>query len=85
MVWYTPTEALSLFYVSQLVPRKLLLNFLLETDAASGTSPDHAWGRYNISLAYTYEMRGNGPYGNFGFVLPPHLIIPNCEEGIDKK
>ena len=25
-------------------------------------------------------MRGNGPYGNYGFVLPPHLIIPNAEE-----
>lgn len=41
---------------------------------------DHAFGKYNIPIAYTYEMRGNGPYGNFGFVLPPHLIIPNGEE-----
>lgn len=22
-------------------------------------------------------MRGNGPYGNFGFFLPPEFIIPN--------
>lgn len=30
---------------------------------------------FNIS-----EMRGNGPYGNFGFVLPPEHILPNSRE-----
>lgn len=50
------------------------------TDAASGTSIDHAFGYHNISVAYTYEMRGNGLYGNYGFFLPAQLIIPNAEE-----
>lgn len=25
-------------------------------------------------------MRGNGPYGNFGFFLPPEYILPNARE-----
>lgn len=50
------------------------------TDAASGTSPDHAYGAHNIPLSYTIEMRGNGPYGNFGFVLPPQFIDINSRE-----
>ena len=25
-------------------------------------------------------MRGNGVYGNYGFVLPPNLIRPNAIE-----
>lgn len=49
-------------------------------DATSGTSVDHAYGQYRIPIGYTYEMRGNGVYGNHGFVLPPQWIIPNCQE-----
>jgi carboxypeptidase A len=48
--------------------------------AASGVSPDHAYGAHGIPIAYTYEMRGNGAYGNFGFQLPPAHIIPNGDE-----
>ncbi|KAL7013192.1 hypothetical protein ACKWTF_015248 [Chironomus riparius] len=45
---------------------------------ASGTTPDHIYGVYNTTLAYTYEMR----HANTGsrFVLPPEQIIPNAEE-----
>ncbi|KAG5672021.1 hypothetical protein PVAND_002183 [Polypedilum vanderplanki] len=50
--------------------------------AASGASPDHAYGHHGIKLAYTLEMRGNGNYGNYGFVLPPQFIIPNAQEVI---
>lgn len=49
-------------------------------DAASGTSIDHAYGNHSIPLGFTFEMRGNGDYGRFGFVLPPQLIIENAEE-----
>jgi hypothetical protein len=28
-------------------------------------------------------MRGNGPYGNYGFVLPATQILPNAEEVLD--
>ncbi|CRL06537.1 CLUMA_CG019442, isoform A [Clunio marinus] len=48
--------------------------------AASGVSSDHAYGHHRIPLSYTYEMRGNGDYGNHGFVLPPEFIIPNGKE-----
>lgn len=41
---------------------------------------DHATGHYQIPLGYTYEMRGNGVYGNYGFVLPPTLILANAQE-----
>lgn len=41
---------------------------------------DHAYGFHNIPITYTYEMRGDGDYGNFGFFLPPQFIIPNAEE-----
>lgn len=37
-------------------------------------------GAYGIPIGYTYEMRGNGAYGRFGFVLPPVWIIPNGQE-----
>lgn len=50
------------------------------TDAASGISVDHAYGAHGIPITFTYEMRGNGDYGNFGFFLPPVFIIPNAEE-----
>jgi carboxypeptidase A len=49
-------------------------------DAASGISVDHAYGAHGIPITFTYEMRGNGNYGNFGFFLPPQFIIPNAEE-----
>jgi carboxypeptidase A len=48
--------------------------------AATGTTPDHAYGAHGIPLSYTIEMRGNGVYGNYGFVLPPNLIRPNAIE-----
>jgi len=32
-----------------------------------------------MKIIYT-EMRGNGDYGNFGFMLPPRFIKPNVEE-----
>ena len=51
--------------------------------AVSGASPDHFYGLYGIPIAYTYEMRGNGNYGQFGFFLPPELIIPNAEEVLE--
>jgi Zinc carboxypeptidase len=41
---------------------------------------DNAYGRHNIPISYTIEMRGNGEYGNFEFFLPPEFIIPNSEE-----
>lgn len=53
------------------------------TDAATGTTPDQAYGAHNISISYTLEMRGNGVYGNHGFVLPPSHIIPNALEVFD--
>jgi hypothetical protein len=28
-------------------------------------------------------MRGSGNYGNYGFVLPPEFILPNCEEVLE--
>lgn len=49
----------------------------------SGSTPDHAYGKYNIPIAWTVEMRGNGAYGSYGFVLPPNLILPNCLEYFD--
>mgnify|MGYP003487584651 CR=1 FL=1 len=49
-------------------------------DASTGTSRDHTYGAHNISISFTCEMRGNGPYGNFGFFLPPEFIRPNVEE-----
>jgi hypothetical protein len=45
---------------------------------ASGTSPDHAYGHFNTSLAYTYEMRHSDTGSRF--VLPADQIIPNAEE-----
>ena len=54
-----------------------------ELYAASGVSVDHAYGHHKIPIAYTYEMRGNGDYGRFGFFLPKELIIPNAEEVLD--
>jgi carboxypeptidase A len=48
--------------------------------SASGNAQDHAYGQYGIPISFTYEMRGNGDYGNFGFFLPPEYIIPNAAE-----
>lgn len=50
------------------------------TDTASGISVDHAVAHHGIPIGYTFEMRGNGAYGNYGFFLPPEFIIPNAEE-----
>jgi Zinc carboxypeptidase len=54
--------------------------FLTITDSASGVSVDHAYGEHKIPVGYTYEMRGSGAYGNYGFFLPPRFIIENAEE-----
>lgn len=49
---------------------------------ASGSSPDHAYGVYNTSLAYTYEFRaGVGTASRF--ILPPEEIKDNSEEILD--
>lgn len=48
--------------------------------ATSGASPDHAYAVHNIPLSYTIEMRGNGHYGNYAFVLPPEFIKINAIE-----
>lgn len=53
---------------------------MIFSDAASGNAQDHAYGHFNIPLSFTFEMRGNGAYGHFGFFLPPEFIIPNAEE-----
>lgn len=48
----------------------------IRIDAASGSSPDWAFGRYNTPLTYTYEvapMRGTSN----GFVMNPAQIMPN--------
>lgn len=58
----------------------LIIYFNHFLDAVTGGSRDHAYGYHKIPIGYTYEMRGNGNYGNFGFFLPPELIIPNAEE-----
>jgi hypothetical protein len=47
---------------------------------ATGSSVDHVYVNHGIKIAYTYEMRGNGKYGNFGFFLPAEFIIPNAIE-----
>lgn len=52
-------------------------------DAASGITIDHAYGEHGIPITYTYEMRGNGAYGNYGFFLPPEFIIPNAVEVVN--
>ncbi|MBX3382477.1 MAG: hypothetical protein KF864_03105 [Phycisphaeraceae bacterium] len=43
---------------------------------ASGVIPDWVYGERGV-LSWTYELRDTG---QFGFVLPPEQIIPNCEE-----
>lgn len=40
-------------------------------------------GHWGIPISYTFEMRGNGVYGNYGFVLPASFIIPNSLEVFD--
>lgn len=44
---------------------------------------DWAYGKLNISLAYTYELRPTQMAGIFGFMLPPRKIIPTAEETLD--
>lgn len=51
--------------------------------SSSGESVDHAYGQNGIPVAYTFEMRGDGDYGNFGFFLPPEFIVPNAEEVLE--
>jgi len=44
---------------------------------AAGSSMDWVKGIYNVSIAYTYELRDRG---EFGFILPADQIIPTAEE-----
>jgi hypothetical protein len=46
----------------------------------SGSSRDHVYGEHGIKISFTFEMRGNGDYGNYGFFLPERFIIPNSIE-----
>lgn len=81
MALNTKSAAPSESYVSSFV--HVLIRIHKKTflsDAASGISVDHAYGEHNIPIAYTFEMRGNGDYGNYGFFLPERFIIPNSEE-----
>ncbi|KAG5672023.1 hypothetical protein PVAND_002185 [Polypedilum vanderplanki] len=50
--------------------------------ASTGTSRDHTYGHHHIPISFTVEMRGNGPYGNYGFFLPAEYILPNAQEVI---
>lgn len=52
-------------------------------DSASGISVDHAYGHHKIPITYTYEMRGTGFYGDYGFFLPPQFILPNAIEIVE--
>lgn len=52
-------------------------------DATTGTSRDHSHGAHHVPISFTVEMRGNGAYGNYGFVLPADHILPNAEEVFD--
>jgi hypothetical protein len=68
---------------AQSIANLWLVHFLVKTslsDASTGTSRDHTHGKFNIPISFTVEMRGNGPYGNFGFFLPSQFILPNAEE-----
>jgi hypothetical protein len=47
---------------------------------ATGSSVDHVYARHGIKIGYTFEMRGNGKYGNYGFFLPAEFILPNAIE-----
>ncbi|XP_046971668.1 zinc carboxypeptidase-like [Vanessa cardui] len=47
---------------------------------ATGGSVDWVKDQIKVPLVYCYELRDNG---NFGFILPPHQILPNNEEVMD--
>lgn len=49
-------------------------------DMASGSSVDWVKQEYQTPLTYVYELRDDGDYG---FVLPPWLILPNNLEIVD--
>lgn len=49
-------------------------------DLASGNSIDWAYDNMKIPLAYTFELRGSFPDGEF---VPADKIIPNALEVID--
>ncbi|XP_064546531.1 zinc carboxypeptidase [Drosophila montana] len=44
---------------------------------ASGSSVDWVFNELDKKVGYTIEFRDKG---NFGFVLPPAQILPNCDE-----
>lgn len=48
---------------------------------ASGSSADYVYGKLNVSIAFTYELRP--AQGRAGFELPVDQIIPTCEETLD--
>lgn len=73
-------EILCKLKICQFLRILLIFDYL---DSASGNSQDHAYGQYGIPISYTYEMRGTGDYGNYGFFLPPEHIIPNAEEVLE--
>jgi len=46
----------------------------------SGLSIDYLAGVFRKPVVYLYELRDRGQYG---FLLPPELIIPTAEETLD--
>jgi len=46
----------------------------------SGSSRDWIKGIHDIPISFTIELRDQG---NYGFILPPEQIIPNCLEQFD--
>lgn len=49
---------------------------------ASGSSVDHAYGKFGTPIVYTFEFRVGRGTGS-SFILPPEEIIPNSEEIFD--
>nr|AYV99566.1 venom polypeptide [Dolopus genitalis] len=48
---------------------------------ASGASIEWAYGKLNVPLVYTYELRPRNQWN--GFILPPQQIVPVGEETMD--
>lgn len=53
---------------------------IFNLDPAAGTSDDWVKGVLKVPLVYGYELRDKGDYG---MLLPPAQIIPNCQEILD--
>lgn len=45
--------------------------------ATTGAAPDHVYSIGGADFSYTIELRDTGDYG---FVLPPTLILPTVKE-----